>query len=250
MKIKLNHIRILGVAFAAALWGASLSLIPSAAKAEPFAGDRIIGDPNAPVTVIEYASLGCPHCKSFHEAVWPDFKSKYIETGKVKFIFRVFPFHLQDLRAETLARCGGEDRYDAFIDVLFKRQRDWLKETGFMDVLGQIGLQGGISAEQYAACQADEALQQSILERRNQGVQAGINSTPSFQLEDGTIVSGVQDMDDWKDLLGDLDDQASNTGVMDGTDTGDMTFVYAGLGVAALAGVGGLAYTRRKSSHN
>ena len=223
---------------------AAVSAISTTVKAQSaFTTDRIFGDPDAPTKITEYASLGCIHCKNFHENVWPEFKTTYIDTGKVQYTFRVFPFHLQDLRAVTLARCAGESRYDAFIDLLFKRRDDWLKEEGFLEELNKLALQGGVSIAEYEACQVDEALQQSILDRRNAGVEAGIQSTPSFVLNDDEVITRISTMADWVKILGDGSeaDQTSSA-------TTDNTIAYTiGGAVVATMVVGGIAYARRHS---
>lgn len=208
------------------------------AQAQIFLEDRAYGDPNAPVTVIEYASLGCPHCKTFHEQVWPEFKTTYVDTGQVYFIFREFPFHLPDLRAVTLARCGGEARYGAFIDSIFANQSDWMNGGDPMPALNAIARQGGISQEAYDACLADEGLQQSILDRRNLAIEAGVQSTPTFDVN-GTLHGGVQQMSNWADILGD------GAGAAGGD---DMTmYLIIGGGVVVLAG-GAFFMMRRRSA--
>jgi hypothetical protein len=88
--------------------------------AEP--SEQTLGDPDAPVTIIEYASLTCPHCAQFHNEVLPDLKERYIETGKVQLIYRDFPLDERALMAAALAHCAGPDRYFGFLDVLFETQ--------------------------------------------------------------------------------------------------------------------------------
>ena len=91
----------------------------------PATGDMVLGKADAPVTVIEYASMTCPHCATFHTEVLPKLKAAYIDTGKIKFIFREFPLDQLALRGAMLARCAGPERYFGYVDVLFRQQRVW-----------------------------------------------------------------------------------------------------------------------------
>ena len=88
-------------------------------------GDKILGDENAPVTIVEYASMTCGHCANFHTRTWPDLKKDYIDTGKVRFIFREFPLDPVASAAFMLARCAPQDKYFEIIDVMFEQQRSW-----------------------------------------------------------------------------------------------------------------------------
>ncbi len=164
-----------------------------AAESPHLTGDIIEGAEDAPVTVIEYASMTCPHCANFHINTWPDLKERYVDTGKVKFIFRDFPFDGSALRASMLARCGGKDRHGAFIDVLFQQQNDWgtAKTISELDErLGRVAKFGGIGEEAYQACMADKVLQTSIIEARLKGQnEFKIQSTPSFIIN-GKLHSG------------------------------------------------------------
>ena len=88
-------------------------------------GELVLGNPNAPVTVIEYASLSCHHCAEFHAGTLPKLKERYIDTGKVKLVFRDFPLEQNALRAAMIARCAGPERRERFVDVFFKQQDGW-----------------------------------------------------------------------------------------------------------------------------
>src|SRR5947207_7120832 len=89
-------------------------------------GDETLGAADAPVVIVEYASMTCPHCAHFHETTYPELKKKYIDTGKVRFIFREFPLDQLAVAAFMLARCGGKDRYFPLIETLFQKQKDWV----------------------------------------------------------------------------------------------------------------------------
>lgn len=147
-------------------------------------GDMAIGDPNAPVTVIEYASMTCPHCAHFHAETMDAFKEKYVDTGKVRLIFREFPFDALALRASMLARCAGPERYFPMIDLLFEQQRQWAGAKDPMAELRRIGRLAGVSPEKFEACMKSEALQNAIVQSRLEGQQEHeIDSTPTFLID-------------------------------------------------------------------
>jgi len=164
--------------------------------------DRSIGDPNAPITMIEYASVTCPACAGFHIAVYPKLKEEYIDTGKVHFIFREFPTPPVD-RAYAgfmLARCMPEDRYFGFIDVLFKQQAVWVGAQDSASELLKIGRMGGMNAEQFNACMQN----QDEIDRIEQVVEDGqnvfgISATPTFVIN-GTTYGG-RSFEDFQQVL-------------------------------------------------
>lgn len=149
--------------------------------AEVRAGDFVIGQPSAPVTVIEYASLTCPHCRSFHEDVLPRLRSEYIDTGKVKLVYRDFPLDGMALRASMLARCAGRERFFGFLDLLFKQQRNWATAEDPVAALRDLAAQGGMDAREFEACLANPRIEKEVLEQRLEAEKAfSVNSTPSF----------------------------------------------------------------------
>lgn len=163
--------------------------------------EQAIGDPNAPVTVIEYASLTCPHCATFHEDVLPGLKERYIAPGKVRLIYRDFPLDERALDAAKLAHCAGPERYFGFLDVLFQTQSNWARAEDHIAALKQLGKLGGLSEQQMEACFADEELTNSILQGRLDAQnQHDIASTPSFVI-DGQTVTGVQEVEDLAELI-------------------------------------------------
>lgn len=146
-----------------------------------------LGDGKAPVTVIEYASLTCPHCAAFHNNTFEALKKKYIDTGKVHFIFRDFPFDQPGLRAAMMARCAGTERYFGLIAVLFKSQDSWAASNDPVAELAKIGRLAGITKEQFDACIADKALQDGILKVELEAQEKlKVDATPTF------IVNGVK----------------------------------------------------------
>ncbi len=152
--------------------------------------------------MIEYAAPTCPHCAHFDEDVFPLLKQNYIDTGKVYYIFRVFPLHPSDGAAEAMARCLPADNYFQFIDLLFRNQPKWDWEYGVTDIHGglvQMGRIAGMSADQVDKCIADKASAERI-NKVAQDAQAkyNISSTPTFIIN-GAVRSAV-DVGAWPDM--------------------------------------------------
>ena len=164
-------------------------------------GDMTLGAKNAPVTVIEYASMTCPHCARFHLGPFKKLKSKYIDTGKVRFIFREFPFDPLALQASMLARCTGEKRYFGMLKVLFKNLSKWAQVSDTHQALAKIARLGGFTDTRFKACMTNQELADMILESRLKGSKEfGIESTPSF-IVNGVKVSGNMTIAEWDELL-------------------------------------------------
>jgi protein-disulfide isomerase len=179
----------------------------SAAPAEP--AELALGDPNAPVTIIEYASLTCPHCAEFHNEVLPGLKERYIVPGKVRLVFRDFPLDERALAGSALAHCAGPDRYFGFLDVLFETQASWARADDFIGALTQLGKLGGLGEDQVRACLSDQALADRILQSRLDGqAQHDVQSTPSFVI-DGTTYAGSRSVEEFGELIEPLLDEAS-----------------------------------------
>ncbi|MFN4297533.1 MAG: DsbA family protein [Brevundimonas sp.] len=149
---------------------------------EVTADDRILGDADAPVTVIEYASFTCGHCASWHEQVFPALKERFIDTGQVRFVHRDLPTAPQDLarQAATIARCATPDRFYEAVDALMGGQAE-ARESG--DVTGWLvggAAAGAVTPERLEACMADDALT-ARLDASIQGARdAGVTGTPTF----------------------------------------------------------------------
>lgn len=186
------------------LVAASLGLVSSGSGARAQSDESfeyVLGDPNAPVTVIEFASLTCPHCASFHNQTLPELQKRYIDTGKVQLVMRDFPLDRVALQAAVVARCGGPERYKGFIDVLFRSQERWARAPDPVVALTQIARMGGLPPEQVNACLADEALTNRILQTRLDAQEEyEISSTPSFVI-DGEVHAGDQGIDGFAALL-------------------------------------------------
>ncbi|HHL22711.1 MAG TPA: DsbA family protein [Aliiroseovarius sp.] len=151
------------------------------------APDMQMGQADAPVTVIEYASYTCPHCARFHEEVFPLLKSEYIDTGKVLFIHREIFFDRFGLWAAMLARCGDGTRYFGMNDLIYGTQRDWLGSREPQEVvanLRKMGILAGLEADQITACLEDRELAQSLIAAFQTHADAdGIDSTPTFIID-------------------------------------------------------------------
>ncbi|TWI29947.1 DsbA family protein [Paracoccus sulfuroxidans] len=146
--------------------------------------DIVLGDENAPVTVIEYASFTCSHCQAFHEENFPKLKAEYIDTGKVKFIQRDVYFDAVGLWAGILARCGGDDKYYAVSDMIFDEQKTWLSAKTGEEIaanLRKIGSKVGMSAEQMDACWNDQQKVADLVATFQKNATGdGIEGTPTF----------------------------------------------------------------------
>ncbi|MEL6570051.1 MAG: DsbA family protein [Pseudomonadota bacterium] len=146
--------------------------------------DMVLGDPDAPVEMVEYASFTCPHCARFHADVYPQLKADYIDTGKVKFVYREVYFDRFGLWASMIARCAGETRFFAFTDLLYEEQRGWAgsqEPAQVIDNLRTLAKTAGMNDETLDACMSDAAKAESLVGwYQTNAERDGINSTPSF----------------------------------------------------------------------
>ncbi|HEU4661994.1 MAG TPA: DsbA family protein [Pseudolabrys sp.] len=142
-----------------------------------------MGSDKAPVTIIEYASMTCPHCAHFEATTFPELKKQYIDTGKVRYILREFPLDPIAAAGFMLARCSGKDdagKYFAMVETLFKQQREWAVEQPLKPMLA-IAKQAGFTEETFKACLANQQLLDGIEAVRQRAIdQYGVNSTPTF----------------------------------------------------------------------
>jgi protein-disulfide isomerase len=147
--------------------------------------DLVEGKADAPVTIIEYASMTCPHCANFHKTTYQALKTKYIDTGKVRFIFREFPLDELAVAASMMARCAGKDdsgKALALIDVLFASQDKWAaSRTNPVPILQQIGKQAGMTEKAFDECLKDQTLYNNIMAMRERGSKEyKVESTPTL----------------------------------------------------------------------
>lgn len=165
--------------------GAQTATAPAeagAATIEPF--EVVMGNPDAAVTVIEYASYTCPHCATFHANVLKPLTADYIDSGKIKFVFREVYFDRYGLWAAMIARCGGEMRYGAMSHLLFESQAEWAgagEATQVIDALRRVGLKSGLTNDELDSCLQDGEMAQALVAKFQRDSAAdGINSTPSL----------------------------------------------------------------------
>jgi protein-disulfide isomerase len=154
--------------------------------------DMALGPANAPVTITEYASMTCPHCAAFNENVFPKIKSEYIDSGKVRYVFREFPLDIKAAAGSMLARCIAKDdagKYFAIIDMLFKQQNDWVTKNT-TETLTRIGKQAGLSQQAVEDCLKDQALLDKIAaDQKFANEVLKVNSTPTFFIN-GEMIRG------------------------------------------------------------
>lgn len=142
--------------------------------------DFYMGKDMAPVLMIEYASLSCPHCKDFHEKVVDPLIPTYIESGKVKYVFRDYPLNAPALEAAKIAHCSGKDRFFSFVKVLFQSQPNWVISDKD-DELKKIAALGGIDEAAFNTCINDKALENQILKTQKDAADIlGVSSTPTI----------------------------------------------------------------------
>jgi protein-disulfide isomerase len=161
--------------------------------------DMALGPANASVTITEYASMTCPHCAAFNEAVFPKIKSEYIDTGKVRYVFREFPLDIKAAAGSMLARCIAKDdsgKYFAVTDMLFKQQNDWAGKNT-TETLTRIGKQAGLSQQQVEDCLKDQALLDKIAADQKYASEVlKVNSTPTFFVN-GEMIKGETSFDEF-----------------------------------------------------
>ncbi len=154
-------------------------------------GDVWLGSDKAPVTIIEYASMTCPHCAHFAETTFPELKKRYIDTGKVRYTLRTFPLDQLAAAGFMIALCGGKDKYMPIVETLFAKQDQWIVKDP-VPPLEEIAKQFGFTDDQFKACLANQKMLDDIQAVRDHAVQKlGVNSTPTF------FING-------KKLIGDL----------------------------------------------
>jgi protein-disulfide isomerase len=166
--------------------------------------DRILGNPAAPITIVEYASLTCPHCAHFTDEVLPEIKKKWIDTGKVKLVLRDFPLDGEALRAAMIARCAPPDRFYAYIDTFFADQATWASAPDFEAALGRLAELGGMSKDAIDKCLKDITLENKILEGRlTASKQLNVDATPTFFVN-GTKFTGAPTVEEFDKQLSGL----------------------------------------------
>ncbi|HEY8006452.1 MAG TPA: DsbA family protein [Methylocella sp.] len=149
-----------------------------AAEALP---DIALGSSNAPVTIVEYASMTCSHCAAFYATTFPELKSKYIDTGKVRFILREFPLDPLAAAGFMVARCAGDDKRNAIVELLFAQQKNWAFTDKPVEALANLVKQTGMSQTSFEACLKNQDLYNKIARVHDQAAEKfGVNATPTF----------------------------------------------------------------------
>lgn len=202
-----NALTAIGMGAVTATGLSALSL-PGIARAEDLSdlmepgplGEHIVGNPEAPVTIIEYASMTCPHCRTWHKEVYPVIKEKYIDTEIAKLYFREFPFDPAAAAAFMLAECAGEERYFSMIDVLFEKQATW-KSGNVVEELFNISKLAGFTQESFNACLKNQELLDNVLSIQKKAAEDyGVNATPTFFIN-GTRYSGSMSAEDMGQVI-------------------------------------------------
>lgn len=181
---------------------------PEALLAPGALPDKVFGSDDAPVTIIEYASLTCPHCRTFHVDVWPDLKERYVDTGKVRFIMREFPFDPRSTAGFMLARCAGDDKWYPTIDLLYRTQENWARTSDGSGALKSVMGMTGMDEAAFEACLQNEELMQQVQSVAEAGRGFGVDSTPTFFIN-GQMYKGALSVDRFGEVIEPL---LANTG--------------------------------------
>jgi protein-disulfide isomerase len=157
--------------------------------------DHVLGDAKAPITLIEYASFTCPHCAHFHTQVLPELKKKWIDTGKVKLVYRDFPLDQVAAKAAQIAECAGNDRYFGVIDLIFRGQPQWAASQDPIAELAKPLRIAGLGENEIKACLANEAKATEVVADYRGGETLGVTSTPSLFIN-GTLYKGARSVEE------------------------------------------------------
>jgi protein-disulfide isomerase len=199
------------IARTAAVAVAALALVSCDGKktAANFDQDMSLGNPKSPVTVIEYAAVTCPHCAAFNSEEFPAFKQKYIDTGKIHYVFREYPVHgSYDVIGFMLARCAGPDKYFKVVDAIMRDREHVFANT--REAYLAIAESAGLSEKQFDACENDQAATKKFLDRvKTEGEEYNVTSTPTFVINGKTMPPGVPTLDA---LYGEIDPQLAAAG--------------------------------------
>ncbi len=163
--------------------------------------DHVLGKSEAPVTIIEYASPTCPHCAEFDRDTLPKIKQNWIDTGKAKLIFRIYPLNGTDVRVAMVANCIPPERYFGFIDELYQSQATWARAGDPVQAVANIGRLAGAGDSKIKSCLADNALENTIVSRSYAAQKSyGVESTPTFFIN-GTKLVGALPYDQFDKAL-------------------------------------------------
>ena len=162
------------------------------------------GNPNAPVQIVEYASLTCSHCGAFHTSTWPELKKSLVDTGKVHFAFRFLPWDNLALAASKVVACGKGEQRNVLLSAFMKTQQQWITAENPLDALKQTALVAGMTADEAEACIADEGIHAEILKTRDVATkELGVSATPTFFVNSTKLV-GAQPLSAFEAAVADL----------------------------------------------
>lgn len=189
---------------------AGLALIPTfsaplraeAPNQDELFSEMVLGDEKAPITILAYESMTCPHCANFHKTTLPQLKKEYLDTGKAKLVFRDFPLDQVSLRAHMMARCGGKGRYFGLVEVIFRTQENWARNSNPVAALAGIGRMSGISDKEFETCLNNKELFDFIVGRIKEGRDKyEVQSTPTFIINGKKAVVGYQPFETFDKVL-------------------------------------------------
>lgn len=184
-----------------AMFGWALPAAAGIASMTDALAERAIGRQDAPVTIIEYASLGCSHCANFHKETLPRIKAEYLDTGKARLVFTDFPLGGPAVAAAMVARCAPKSAYFGLVDTFFREQERWMKSRDPIKEIERIARFGGLSEQDVRECHDSQPLLTGLREQIELASrQYGVNSTPTFVIE-GAVIVGAQPFEVFRDAI-------------------------------------------------
>ena len=163
-------------------------------------GERVLGKATAPVTVIEYVSLTCPHCANFQKTLFPRFKKEFIDTGKVRYIVREFPIGHTAGHAAIVNRCAPEDKYFFLLNQFLTRQAEWVSQEVRPDAIYSVAKSSGLSRAEFDKCATNQTIIDGLTEVKQRGRKFGVVGTPTF-FANGRKAQGTITFEEFKALL-------------------------------------------------
>jgi protein-disulfide isomerase len=171
-------------------------------------GERVLGKATAPVTVIEYVSLTCPHCANFQKTLFPRVKKEFIDTGKVRYIVREFPIGHMSGAAAIVNRCAPEDKYFFLLNQFLTRQPEWVSQEVRPDALYSVAKSSGMTRETFDKCLSNQTIIDGLTEVKQRGRQFGVIGTPTFFIN-GRKAQGEVTFDEIKAMIEQAPPQSS-----------------------------------------
>ena len=182
---------LLGALMMATLFGLAGHTSDDANPLDISKHDVVMGEQDAPVTVIEYASMTCGHCADFHNDVLPKIKKNYIDTGKINFVLRDMPWDPLALAVSKITRCAPDDKFYNFVSAFFDTQKSWVKSDDPIAALKKNARLGGMDGESVEACLSNADVHARVTQSREKGLETlGVKSTPTFFIGDDEVVPG------------------------------------------------------------